>query len=34
MEEIEDVATKIEQKTDEKLDEIEEELNQLRQGVS
>ncbi len=31
--EIEDTATKIEQKTDDKLEEIEEELEQLRQGI-
>jgi hypothetical protein len=31
--EIEDTAVKIEQKTDEKLEEIEEELEQLRQGI-
>jgi hypothetical protein len=33
MEEIEDTATKIEQKTDDKLEEIEQELEQLRQGI-
>lgn len=31
--EIEDTAVKIEQKTDDKLEEIEEELEQLRQGI-
>ena len=33
MEEIEDTATKIEQKTDDKLEEIEQELEELRQGI-
>jgi hypothetical protein len=33
MPEFEDTALKIEQKTDEKLEEIEEELEQLRRGI-
>lgn len=33
LEEIEDTAVRIERQTDGKLEEIEEELNQLRQGV-
>jgi hypothetical protein len=33
MAEVEDTALKIEQKTDEKLEEIEEELENLRRGI-
>lgn len=34
LDEVEDVAIKMEQKTDDKLEEIEEELEQLRQGIN